>query len=489
MTPKLVHAMPPRYEPLRMLGAGGGGEVWEVRDRLTDARLALKILGGRAGPHETEALVREFVTLSSLEGLGLPRVLRFGRLTHSEHPYVLRELIAGISLDQVIATDPGRALLALAQVADQLTILHRVGVLHGDIKPANIICRDAGLATLVDFGLATHFAGKGTPHGLTPRYAAPELFAGQAPTTHAEVYSLGVILRDISEQLTLDDVALTVIDGLASVALQATSSDATLRYPSTDEFAAALRVTASIPEELYPKQLRLAWPILGIDSLSAQLLARTLALTAGESLSIQGVAGAGKSVLLRRLAWSLGVAGESLLFVDADLQYAPAAFAAELSDAAETGVAYVIIDDTSRLSDSQRVALTRLSQCGARLVAVGTWHGGRLTEPLQVPPLDRHIAAELLHRAVPSITDDALNRILDVSQCRPMALRQWVSRIADGTLTNVNEVLAVGKKSIKPEFGRKRAISRVIAQCARQGSLQGSQLADAARWSRECHSA
>ncbi len=450
MTSKLVHAMPPRYEPVRMLGAGGGGEVWEVRDRLTDARLALKILGGHAGAHEAEALVREFVTLSGLDGLGLPRVLRIGRLTDSDEPYVLRELIPGDSLDQIIAGSPDRALHALAQVADQLTILHRVGVLHGDIKPANIICRDGGTATLVDFGLASHFSGTGTPHGLTPRYAAPELFAGQPLTARAEVFSLGLILRDISEHLHLDDFALSVIDAIANVIVQATSSDADSRYPSTDEFAAALRVAANFPEEIYSKQLRLAWPIVGIDGLSAQLLARTLALTAGESLCIEGVTGSGKSVLLRRLAWSLGVAGESLFFVDADLLLAPSAFAAELSHAAEIGVAYLLIDDAGRLSDSQRIELAKLAESGARLVAVGTWQGRRETQPLNVPPLDRQVATELLRRAVPSITEDALSKILDVSQCRPLALRQWVSRIAEGTLTNVDEVMQLEKDPSSP---------------------------------------
>jgi transcriptional regulator with GAF, ATPase, and Fis domain/serine/threonine protein kinase len=437
--------MPPRYEPVRILGAGGGGEVWEVRDRITGARLALKILNGHAGGQQAEALVREFVTLSALEGLGLPRVLRFGRLTDADQPYVLRELIPGQSLDQVIANAPVRALHALAQIADQLTILHRVGVLHGDIKPANVICRDAGPATLVDFGLASHFAGKASPHGLTPRYAAPELFAGQPLTVRAEVYALGLILCDISEQLGLDDVELSVIDDLAKVVVQATATEAHSRFPSADEFAAALRTAADLPEEVTPQQLRLAWPILGIDGLSAQLLARSLALTAGESLSIQGVTGSGKTVLLRKLAWSLGVAGESVFYVDSELQLSPLAFADELSHAAEIGVAFVLIDDATRLSESQRLELTRLVGCGARLVVVGTWNGNRPTGPLHVPPLDRPVASELLRRAVPSITDHALEKILDVSQCRPLALRQWVSRIAEGTLSNVDEVLQLQK--------------------------------------------
>jgi len=450
VAPKLVHAMPPRYEPVRVLGAGGGGEVWEVRDRLTEARLALKILGGHAGSHESEALVREFVTLSGLEGLGLPRVHRFGRLVDSDQPYVLRELIAGVSLDKVIPSEPARALAALAQVADQLTILHRVGVLHGDIKPANIICRDAGSATLVDFGLASHSSGTGAPHGLTPRYAAPEIFAGQPLSTRAEVYALGLVLRDISEHLHLDDFSLATIDALASVIDQATALDPGARYPSTDEFAAALRLAANLPQELYSKASRLAWPIVGIDQLFARLLARTLALSAGESLSIQGVVGSGKSMLLRKLAWSLGVSGETLFYADSDLVDDPKAFAAELTHATETGVAFVLVDEVARLNDEQRLELTQLAQAGARLVTVGNWNGERTVEPIFVPPLERQVASELLLRAVPSITPGALDKILDVSQCRPLALRQWISRIAEGTLTNVDDVLQLQQTRTEP---------------------------------------
>ncbi len=205
-----------------------------MRDRVTENHFAFKLLSAHAGESELEALIREFLTLSGLEGIGLPRVIRFGRLPQGDRPYVLRELIAGESLDKVMPSAPARALESLAQIADQLTVLHRAGVLHGDIKPANIICRDAGPATLVDFGLATHSSTQAQPHGLTPRYAAPELFAGQPLTTRAEVFALGLILRDISGHLRLDDFSLFVIDELAKVIDQATSADPAARHPSAD---------------------------------------------------------------------------------------------------------------------------------------------------------------------------------------------------------------------------------------------------------------
>ena len=59
-------AIPPRYEPIRRLGQGGGGEVWAVRDRVTDDVLALKVLAAGAGEHEVKALVREAIALSEI---------------------------------------------------------------------------------------------------------------------------------------------------------------------------------------------------------------------------------------------------------------------------------------------------------------------------------------------------------------------------------------------------------------------------------------
>ncbi len=71
---------PPRYEAKVPLGKGGGGEVWAVRDRVTGRMLALKALAVGAGADERQALVREAMALSGLEGLGLPRVVAFGAL-------------------------------------------------------------------------------------------------------------------------------------------------------------------------------------------------------------------------------------------------------------------------------------------------------------------------------------------------------------------------------------------------------------------------
>ena len=170
----MVLAIPPRYEALKRLGAGGGGEVWSVRDKVTGENLAFKVLAEDAGEAEVLSLVREAMALSGLEGLGVPRVAAFGALPHSGRRYMVRELVLGESLEDVLDTPRGTPWLEpLARASEQLTVLHRAGLLHGDIKPANIIVGEGSKATLVDLGLAAPWREGGTvPQGLTPRYAA-----------------------------------------------------------------------------------------------------------------------------------------------------------------------------------------------------------------------------------------------------------------------------------------------------------------------------
>ena len=128
-----------------------------MRDRHTGRRYALKLLSVDASEGAAASLIKEAVALSGLEGLGVPRVISFGRVPDQSRLYMLRELVEGTSLQERIdaGSDARECLGALALAAEKLTRVHRAGLLHGDIKPANIIvAEDGNDANLVDLGLA-----------------------------------------------------------------------------------------------------------------------------------------------------------------------------------------------------------------------------------------------------------------------------------------------------------------------------------------------
>jgi transcriptional regulator with GAF, ATPase, and Fis domain len=432
--------LPPRYEPLTRLGQGGGGEVWSVRDRFTRREYALKLLAGEAGPRELAALVREAVALSGLEGLGVPRVLRFGRLPQDSRPFMLRELVEGQSLEELMRTGATLEVLlsALARAADQLTLVHRAGFLHGDVKPGNVIVEPGGAVTFVDLGLAAPWREGGTPaEGLTPRYAAPELFEGRPLTVRAEVYALGVTLTEMLELTRAAKTAPLVAREIGSIAQRATATRAEERYPSVDELAIAVGRAAGLAPVPLATDPSALWPIVGIDATSAQLFESAQALGRGEVLRVVGPPLSGRSALLRRLAWSLGAEGTPLAYVD-DAS-APAALTAELEGHAALDAVVVLVDDADALDAEGVERLESARGRGARLVLVG---GMRFEQAkrFDVPSLDERAATELVRHAVPSLTETLQKRVVELSGGRPGELRRLVRLIETDAVASAEDI-------------------------------------------------
>jgi serine/threonine-protein kinase PknK len=431
---------PPRYEPIRSLGAGGGGEVWEVRDRLTNARLALKVLGGRAGQREADALVREVVALAGLEGLGLPRILLLGRLPKSDRLFVLRELVDGDSLDQRCSRDPIGAMAAMVEAACQLTVLHRGGLLHGDIKPANIILRANGGVTLVDLGLAAEWREGGVvPEGLTPRYAAPELMHGRPLTVRSEIFSLGFILGELLE-LCADRLDAPKRESLQAIVRRATDIDPMARHPSADEFASELHLALGLAAQSDRPPVAFVWPIRGIDAAGAKLLGIVAKLAPKKGLRIEGEPGSGRSLLLRRLAFSLGIAAQPLVMLDEVTAGVAEAALAEIDAVAHPSDCFYLVDDSERLSPDVVARLGQLSERGARIVWVGACELTKDFESFVVAPLDRETVIELMRGAIPSVTEELLVRVIEVAKGRPGPLRLIATRVAQAAVASPDDL-------------------------------------------------
>jgi serine/threonine-protein kinase PknK len=443
--PPAVPALPPRYEPIATLGKGGGGEVWAVRDRITGRAVALKTLAEGATEHEVQALVREAVALSGVEGLGVPRVLRFGR-SPAGRSYMVRELVEGQSLADLIVAggDPVAQLDAIARAADQLTRLHRALLLHGDVKPANIIVGEGGRATMVDLGLAaTWREGGAKPEGLTPRYAAPELFEGAQLTVRAEVYALGASIKDVLAGVGHERARLppAVFEALQGVVERATAAEPDARYPSADELANALRLAARLAAPDVAEE-GVVSPVLGLDGAAALLGAQIAEVKEGGGIVITGPRDSGRSTLLRRIAWSLGVE-RPVAWVESAASMGPsAAEALEIELAALDGdsrglaAAVVLIDDADRLGDAELARLDRVRAAGAKLVLVLGTEAAAMSLPgptyrvFAMPALAPEHAEELVRRAIPSLGFAVVRHVVARAEGWPGRLRRIVGRLA-----------------------------------------------------------
>jgi hypothetical protein len=188
-----------RYLPVRPLGTGGSGSVWLAREVETDREVALKIVTreGTAGSRaEREA--------AAAARLRHPRCLRAHALARdAKHVYIVYEYVAGRTLREVMRTgelSDAAALESAAQVLEGLAHAHAHGIVHRDVKPANVLLED-GRGTsvkLFDFGLALmHEEESLTAHGDIPgtlAYISPERLRGEAAGPAADVWSLGVFL-------------------------------------------------------------------------------------------------------------------------------------------------------------------------------------------------------------------------------------------------------------------------------------------------------
>jgi len=445
--PDLV-GIPYRFEPLHLLGHGGGGAVWAARDRATGGEVAIKLLHRGGGPAEFDALIRETIALSGLEGLGLPRLLRLGK-TRDGRPFLIRELIAGDGLDGVSVDQPARVPLLLCQVADALTVVHRAGLLHGDVKPANVIVRHGGGVSLVDLGLATALReGSGLTAGLTPHFAAPEVRAGGELTPQGEVYALGVILADhIDDHPTLSPFEVT--EAMRAVAERATHSSPERRFPSTDEFAQALRLALAgdVPPADEPP---VPWPVLGLD-VTAHALEKAIAdLPPGAELQVVGPPGAGTSTLLRRIAFGAALRDAHVGYLDDTPN--PGWLADEAERATHDG-GLLIVDRPEPIPPAIATALRR---SGAHLITIrGAEDAPSSGQPapvvFEVPPLSFPVVRQLLTGALPGLPESLVPVVAERTGSRPSALRRFVDAARAAPLAGAADVDAILAGSAEAE--------------------------------------
>jgi serine/threonine protein kinase len=246
-----------RYTPLQRHASGGMSTLWRALDERTGEVVALKRLHPFviADPDARERLIREAAALESVDH---PAVVRPRELLDDpDDPCLVMEFARGRALDAILAEegrlDANEAAAIAGTVADALAAAHQAGVLHRDVKPANIVVEGDGAVHLVDFGIASLDPAIGT--GLTAprtvlgtlRYTAPERLAGRPATPQSDVWALGAVLYEMV-------TGRSVVSGTA--ALVVFSGEAHLP-PPTDDLPRALaaivrRALSPKPEDRYP---------------------------------------------------------------------------------------------------------------------------------------------------------------------------------------------------------------------------------------------
>jgi len=203
-----------------LLGRGGMGVVLhgERADGRFDKHVAIKLLDpGAVSAAERERFSEELKLLAAIEHPGIARLLD-GGVRDDGVAYLVMEYIDGVPIDEHCRRHdaPLAARLELfGQVADAVSWCHGAMVIHGDIKPANVLVDTAGRARLLDFGIATRLGGasRGDAHGVrwcSPAYASPERLAGSAPAVADDVFALGALLYQLLSDMRIRSaVALT----------------------------------------------------------------------------------------------------------------------------------------------------------------------------------------------------------------------------------------------------------------------------------------
>jgi serine/threonine protein kinase len=266
-----------RYQVIEELGHGGMGRVYKVQDTDIKEKVALKLLRPEItlGKETVERFSNELKLARRISHRNVCRMFDLGRAEGTT--FITMEFVPGEDLKSFIHRSKqlniGTALSIAKQVCEGLEEAHRLGVIHRDLKPGNIMIDKDGDAKIMDFGIARSLSGRGiTGAGVligTPEYMSPEQVEGKDIDQRSDLYSLGVILYEmVTGRLPFSgDTPLSVAhkhkyeapedpkklnaqlpDDLARVILKCLAKDRDKRFQSAAELGTELgRIEQGLP--------------------------------------------------------------------------------------------------------------------------------------------------------------------------------------------------------------------------------------------------
>ncbi|MFV9454011.1 protein kinase domain-containing protein [Rhodococcus sp. NM-2] len=257
------------FEDAQEIGRGGFGVVYRCTQAALDRTVAVKVLTADLDDENRARFLREQRAAGRLTGHPNIVTVLHADVTGNGRPFIVMPYHAEGSLDERIrrhgALPLNEALRLGVKMAGALAAAHRLGILHRDVKPGNILITDYGEPALTDFGIAHIAGGFETTAGVvtgSPAFTAPEVVAGESPSPAADVYGLGATLfaaftghaafeRRSGEQLVAQFLRITsepvpnprehgISEGVSAVIERAMSSEAGAR-PSAVELGRQLR--------------------------------------------------------------------------------------------------------------------------------------------------------------------------------------------------------------------------------------------------------
>lgn len=273
-----------RYEILEIIGTGANGSVVRAYDPMIGRLVAIKLLPPELAKGEARnRFLQEARVVGQLSHPSIITLHDMGIEDATSTPYLVMEFLNGQSLDRILekgAVPTMRACAWVAEVACALAAAHRKGVIHGDVKSANILITEDGRVKLMDFGMARVAAREqaSMPLSGTPAYWCPEQIMGKPQDGRSDLFSLGIVLYELltrqrpfdadslqgicnrilsHEPLSVSNLNPSLSTTLNEVVARCLSKDPNTRYASGEELA----------NDIYPfARRKLTWQGMGQQS-------------------------------------------------------------------------------------------------------------------------------------------------------------------------------------------------------------------------------
>ncbi|NIO47907.1 MAG: protein kinase [Candidatus Aminicenantes bacterium] len=281
-----------RYQIIEELGKGGMGKVYRVVDKKLDEEVALKLIKPEIA-FDRKTIERFSKELKFARKIVHKNVGRMYELMEDEGRYfITMEYVSGQDLKGLIRQTGqltiGKSISIAKQVCEGLAEAHKLGVVHRDLKPHNIMIDKEGNARIMDFGIARSLEAEGITDAKaiigTPKYMSPEQVEGEEVDQRSDIYSLGIIIYEmVTEKTPFDgDTALSIAlkhktqappeprefnaqipEDLSQVILKCLEKDKQKRYQSAEEVLSEL---SSIEKRFPTEKMIISEKRLGLET-------------------------------------------------------------------------------------------------------------------------------------------------------------------------------------------------------------------------------